>query len=325
MLGFGQKSFVALEDRGTLAVAGPDARAFLQGVITNDVNKAQPGQSIYAALLTPQGRYLHDFFITELDGVLFLDVAKSRLEDLRARLLKYRLRAKVEVDDVSRLFRTIALLGDGPHDSASLHGFEGRGGPFAAGFCYVDPRYAGIGARALLPASGIEGLENAGFTAGDRMAYETLRLHFGIPEGIVDLVQEKTLPMEADFDLLNAIDWNKGCYVGQELTARMRYRGLVKKRLLPVEIEGDVPDIGTPVTFEGAEAGEMRTGMGDQGIALLRLEQVMAAVKAEKPLMAGDSKITPKHPPWLPDDESADGATPEPAAADEGNAGKPAN
>ncbi len=313
MLGFGQKSFVALEDRGTLAVAGPDARAFLQGVVTNDVDKARPGRAIYGALLTPQGRYLHDFFIVELDGVLFLDVAKSRLEDLRARLLKYRLRAKVDVDDVSKLFRTIALLGDGPHDSQALHGFEGRGGPFAAGFCYVDPRYAGIGARALLPASGVEALENAGFTAGDRMAYETLRLHFGIPEGVVDLVQEKTLPMEADFDLLNAIDWTKGCYVGQELTARMRYRGLVKKRLLPVEIEGDVPAIGAAVTFEGAEAGEMRSGMGDQGIALLRLEQVAAAVKAEKPLMAGESKITPKHPPWLPDGE---GATPDAAAAD---------
>jgi folate-binding protein YgfZ len=312
MLGFGQKSFVALEDRGFLAVAGPDARAFLQGVITNDVNKAQPGQAIYAALLTPQGRYLHDFFIVELDGVLFLDVAKSRLEDLRARLLKYRLRAKVEVDDVSKLFRTIALLGDGPHDSQALHGFEGRGGPFAGGFCYVDPRYAGIGARAMLPASGAEALSNAGFEASDRMAYETLRLLFGIPEGLVDLVQEKTLPMEANFDLLNGIDWAKGCYVGQELTARMHYRALLKKRMLPVEIDGDVPEIGTPVTYNGQDAGEMRTGMGDQGIALLRLEMVLAAVNDEKPLMAGGSKITPKHPPWLPSgEEVATAATPE--------------
>jgi folate-binding protein YgfZ len=303
MLGFGQKSFVALEDRGFLAVAGPDARAFLQGVVTNDVNKAQPGQAIYAAMLTPQGRYLHDFFIVELDGVLFLDVAKSRLDDLRARLLKYRLRAKVEVDDVSTLFRTIALLGDGPHDSQALHGFEGRGGPFAGGFCYVDPRYAGIGARAMLPTSGAEALSNAGFEANDRMAYETLRLLFGIPEGLVDLVQEKTLPMEANFDLLNGIDWAKGCYVGQELTARMHYRALLKKRLLPVEIEGDVPAIGAPVTYDGQDAGEMRTGMGDQGIALLRLEVVLEAVKAEKPLLAGDSQITPKHPPWLPSGE----------------------
>ena len=318
MLGFGQKSFVALEDRGVLAVAGPDARSFLQGVITNDIEKAQPGQAIYAALLTPQGRYLFDFFIVELDGVLFLDVAKSRLADLQARLLKYRLRAKVEVDDVSKLFRVIALLGDGPHDSPALHGFEGRGGPFAAGFCYVDPRYAGIGARALLPTSGVEALSNAGFQASDRMAYETLRLHYGIPEGIVDLVQEKSLPLEANLDLLNAVDWNKGCYVGQELTARMRYRALLKKRLLPVEIEGGVPDIGTAVTYDGQDAGEMRTGMGDQGIALLRLEMAAAAVKADRPLMADETKLTPKHPPWLPsEDESADSA-PDATAADAG-------
>lgn len=304
MLGFGQKSFVALEDRGVLAVAGPDARAFLQGVITNDVEKARPGQAIYAALLSPQGRYLFDFFIVELDGVLFLDVAKSRLEPLRERLLKYRLRAKVEIDDVSKLFRIVALLGDGTHDSEALRGYEGRGGPFAAGFCYVDPRYAGIGARALLPLSGVEGLENAGFGSNDRMGYETLRLHFGIPEGTVDLVAEKSLPLEANLDLLNAIDWQKGCYVGQELTARMRYRALLKKRLLPVEIEGDVPAIGTAVTYDGAEAGEMRTGMGDQGIALLRLDAVVAAVKAERPLLAGDAKITPKHPGWLPNEDA---------------------
>ena len=112
MLGFGQKSFVALDDRGFLAVTGPDARAFLQGVITNDVNKARPGQAIYAAVLSPQGRYLFDFFIVDLDGVLFLDVAKRKLEDLRALLLKYRLRAKVEIDDVSKIFRVIALLGE---------------------------------------------------------------------------------------------------------------------------------------------------------------------------------------------------------------------
>jgi tRNA-modifying protein YgfZ len=308
MLGFGQKSYVALEDRGVLAVSGDDARTFLQGVITNDIAKVTPGQAIYAAILTPQGRYLFDFFIVELDGVLFLDVAKTRLAALTERLLKYKLRAKVEVDDVSHIFRILALLGDGPHDSQALHGFEGRGGPFAAGFCYVDPRYAGIGARALLPASAMGALTGADFRADDRMAYETMRLMFGIPEGTVDLVAEKSLPIEADFDLLNAIDWNKGCYVGQELTARMRYRGLLKKRMLPVTIEGDVPEIGATVTFDGAEAGEMRSGMAEQGIALLRLEAVAAARAAGQPMTVGETKVTPQTPPWLKEDKAAETA-----------------
>ena len=315
MLGFGQKSFVPLDDRGVLAVSGDDARAFLQNLVTNDIDKVSPGQAIYAALLTPQGRYLHDFFVIEMDGVLFLDVAKKKLEDLQARLLKYRLRSKVDVDDVSGIFRVIALLGDGPHDSQALRGFEGRGGPFANGFCYVDPRYTGIGVRALVPKDTFAMFDAAGFQANDRMAYETLRLLFGIPEGLFDLQPEKSLPMESNFDLLNAIDWQKGCYIGQELTARMHYRALLKKRLLPVEIEGEVPDIGTPVTYDGQDAGEMRSGMGDQGIALLRLELVLTAVKAERPLLAGDSKITPKHPPWLPAGESADEATAEAADA----------
>lgn len=301
MLGFGQKSFLPLDDRGVLAVSGDDARAFLQNLVTNDIDKVQPGQAIYAALLTPQGRYLHDFFVLDMDGVLFLDVAKKKLADLQARLLKYRLRSKVEIDDVSAIFRVIAMLGDGPHDSQALHGFEGRGGPFANGFCYVDPRYAGIGVRALVPNDAFAMFDAAGFQAGDRMAYETLRLHFGIPEGQFDLTPEKSLPMESNFDLLNAIDWQKGCYVGQELTARMHYRALLKKRLLPVGIEGDVPDFGTPIFYDGEEIGEMRTGMGEQGIALLKLEAVLAAVKADSTLSAGETKLTPQHPPWLQD------------------------
>lgn len=301
MLGFGQKSFVPLDDRGVLAVSGDDARAFLQNLVTNDIEKVTPGQAIYAALLTPQGRYLHDFFVIEMDGVLFLDVAKKKLEDLQARLLKYRLRSKVDVDDVSGIFRVIALLGDGPHDSQALRGFEGRGGPFANGFCYVDPRYAGIGVRALVPKDAFAMFDAAGFQANDRMAYETLRLLFGIPEGLFDLQPEKSLPMESNFDLLNAIDWKKGCYIGQELTARMHYRALLKKRLLPVGIEGDVPSFGTPIFYEGEEIGEMRTGMGEQGIALLRLESVLASVKADVPLRAGETRLTPQHPPWLPD------------------------
>lgn len=298
MLGFGQKSFVPLDDRGVLAVTGADARDFLQGLVTNDVTKVRPGQALYAALLTPQGRYLHDFFLVELDGMLFLDAAKGRLADLKARLEKYRLRAKVEVDDVSHIFRIVAMLGDGPHDSQALHGFEGRGGPFAGGFCYVDPRYAGIGVRALLPTQALEALTNAGFGASDRMAYETLRLMFGIPEGGFDLTPEKSLPLESDFDLLNAIDWQKGCYVGQELTSRMKHRLLVRKRLTPVRIEGPTPQPGTPVMLDDQEAGEMRSVQGPLGLALLRLDIVEQADKDGRPLKAGESRVTPVKPAW---------------------------
>lgn len=312
MLGFGQKSFVPLDDRGVLAVSGDDARAFLQNLVTNDVEKVQPGQAIYAALLTPQGRYLHDFFIVQMDDVLFLDAPKKQLADLQARLTKYRLRSKVEIDDVSFLFRVIAMLGDGPHDNQALHGFEGRGGPFANGFCYVDPRYAGIGVRALVPKDAFDMFDAAGFKPNDRMAYETLRLHFGIPEGQYDLVPEKSLPLESNFDFLNGVDWQKGCYVGQELTARMHYRALLKKRLLPVGIEGPVPEFGTPVMYQGKEIGEMRTGMGEQGIALLNLDAVIAAVKAEETLEAGEAKLTPQQPPWAPvnEDEQETGEAP---------------
>ena len=304
MFALGQKSFVLLDDRGTVRVSGPEARPFLQGLITNDITKAVFGREIYAALLTPQGKYLHDFFIVALpdeDGgeSLYFDCERKRAADLVSKLTAYKLRSKVTIENVTDRFRVIALLGDGPHDSEALHGFEGRGGPFAGGLCYVDPRYAGVGARALLPASGFSELMEADFKEQEPEHYERLRLYYGLHDGSRDLQIDKSLLLEANFDHLNAIDWNKGCYVGQELTARTRYRGLIRKRLLPVEIEGPLPPFGAPVLAGGEEIGEMRTSFDDYGIAAFRLDALDKAVAEELPLTAGEATLKVLHPAWL--------------------------
>ncbi|MGE5537302.1 MAG: YgfZ/GcvT domain-containing protein [Gemmatimonas sp.] len=304
MFAFGQKTFVPLADRGVLRVSGPEARPFLQGLVTNDVNKAVVGRAIYAALLTPQGKYLHDFFIVVLPDEgggesLYIDCERSRAADLLKRLTAYKLRSKVTLEDVSDRFRVIALLGDGPHDSEALCGFEGRGGPFAGGFCYVDPRYAGVGARVLLPVAGIGELIEAGFEERSPDAYERLRLYYGLPDGSRDLPVEKALLLESGFDDLHGIDWNKGCYVGQELTARTRYRSLVRKRLLPVQIEGEPPPFGAAVTDGSEDIGEMRTSFDGHGIALFRMELLDRAVADEKPLTAAGAGINVVHPGWL--------------------------
>jgi folate-binding protein YgfZ len=306
MFAFGQKTFVSLGDRGVVRVGGPDARPFLQGLVSNDVNRAVVGRVIYAALLTPQGKYLHDFFIVALPDetgeALYLDCERARTADLVKRLSAYKLRSKVTIEDASDRFRVIALLGDGPHDSEALCGFEGRGGPFAGGICYVDPRYAGVGARALLPVSGLGELMESGFEEKSPDSYERLRLYYGLPDGSRDLPVEKALLLESGFDQLNGIDWNKGCYVGQELTARTRYRSLVRKLLLPVQIEGEPPPSGTAVSAGGENIGEMRTSFDGHGIALFRIELLDKAVAENRPITSAGAAINVLHPGWLKHD-----------------------
>lgn len=315
MFASGQKSFVLLEDRGIVRASGPEIRPFLQGLITNDIDKATFGRAIYAALLTPQGKYLHDFFIVALPDeaggeAIYLDCERKRAADLVSRLNAYKLRSKVTIENVTDRFRAIAMLGDGPHDSEALHGFEGRGGPFAGGLCYVDPRYAGVGARALLADNGFSELMEADFKEQAPEYYERQRIYYGLPDGSRDLEIEKSLPLEANFDQLNGIDWEKGCYVGQELTARTHYRGLVRKRLLPAEIDGPLPAFGTPVTADGEEIGTMRTAFDGYGIGFFRIEALIKAVNADLPVSAGEARLNVMHPAWLKEAASAD-QTPE--------------
>ncbi|MEE9249706.1 MAG: folate-binding protein [Alphaproteobacteria bacterium] len=300
MATFGLKSFVVLADRGVLIVSGADARGFLQGLISNDINKVGPDRAIYAAFLTPQGKYLHDFFIAQIGDSLMIDCEGARLDDLVRRLGFFRLRAEVSLDDASQRWTVLALLGDGARDSQSLRGQEGRGGPFAGGICFVDARYAGVGARALLPKEGgVEALKSAALRQATAEDYERLRLSYGLPDGSRDLAIEKSLLLENGFEELNGLDWDKGCYVGQELTARTRYRGLVRKCLLPVTVEGPLPESGTRIMLGEREAGEMRSGLDKMGLAMLRLEMVEKAEKEGTPLTAKDAKLTAHRPAWM--------------------------
>jgi len=161
---------------------------------------------------------------------------------------------------------------------------------------FTDPRLAALGARATLPRDRIrQTLTATGATEADFAEYDRLRLSLGIPDGSRDLVPDKSILLESGFDELHGIDWNKGCYIGQELTARTKYRGLIKKRLFPVRIDGPAAEPGAIVTLDGHEAGEMRSSRGGIGLALLRLE----AVSAAKKLTAGPTTIVPLKPDWM--------------------------
>jgi folate-binding protein YgfZ len=293
-------SFALLEDRGVLEVAGADRVAFLQGLVSNDVAKAGPERALYAALLTAQGKYLHDFFIVARGESLLFDAEAARLEDLRRRLALYKLRSKVSLSDASERFYVAAAFGEGAAAALGLADDPGAACDFAGGTAYVDPRLSQLGVRLLLPRSGAAAaLAGTGLAREAAETYDRLRLSLGVPDGSRDLAVEKAILLEAGFDELNGIDWQKGCYIGQELTARTKYRALIKKRLMPVAVEGTLPPPETRVLLGTEEAGEMRTGRDGIGLALLRLDAVEKAAATGAPLTAGEARLKPQKPGWM--------------------------
>src|SRR5215471_1724268 len=288
-------SFVLLEDRGVLAVAGPHRRRFLQGLVSNDVEKVGPATARYAALLTAQGKYLHDFIMMEANESIWLDAEAARVGDLKRRLSIYRLRAKISLDERPHL-AIAAIFGEDALAVFDLPNKAGAARSFGLGIAFVDPRLATLGARAVFPREEARpALLDRGLTEASFEAYDRLRLSLGIPDGSRDLVIEKSILLEAGFDELNGVDWQKGCYVGQELTARTKYRGLVKRRLVPVKIDGSAPPPGTTVTAEGREVGELRSSRDRLGLALLRID----AVREGRKMVAQDAAIVPVQPEWM--------------------------
>ena len=262
-----------LPARGVIEVTGVDRVGFLQGLVSNDVAAAVAGRAVWAAVLTPQGRWLADFFIIADGDRLLLDVERDQAAMLAQKLSRFRLRAKVALRDLSEmLFVHVAWSG--------LPALPA--GTIAA----ADPRLAGAGWR-IIAAGPLAA--NA-----DALAWNAHRLALGLPEGSADLEAEKSLLLEAGFDELNGVSWTKGCYMGQELTARTKYRGLLKRRLVPVAITGVVPPPGTPVLRGGAEIGTMRSAQGADGLATLRLEAI-----GDETLTCGDAVLRPRVPAWM--------------------------
>jgi tRNA-modifying protein YgfZ len=287
--------FVLLDDRGILAVSGPDRRTFLQGLVSNDVDQVGPEQARYAALLTAQGKYLHDFMMVEASETILLDAEARRLADLKRRLSIYRLRAKTALDERTDL-AVAAVFGECAPAAFGLSAEPGTARAFVSGIVFVDPRLPALGVRCILPRENARAaLTNADLREVEFDAYDDLRLDLGVPDGSRDLVIEKSILLEAGFDELNGVDWHKGCYIGQELTARTKYRGLIKRRLVPVAIDGPAPAPGTVVTADGREVGEMRSSNGGHGLALVRID----AVVEKKRLTAGDAIIVPAQPAWM--------------------------
>jgi len=292
-------SYAPLPYRALIAVSGEDRRAFLQGLVSNDVERAAPDRALWSAFLTPQGRFLHEFFMSESAGkdTLILEAEAGRRADLVKRLSMYKLRSKAAVAPLDG-WTIYALWGDGAAKALGLTNEPGMAKPIAGGLAFVDPRLAEAGLRAWLPQGSEAALTAAGFAPAPLTDWDTRRISLGLPDGSRDLVPDKAILLENGFDELHGVDWQKGCYMGQELTARTKYRGLVRKRLMPVSIEGPAPAPGTPITFGETEAGEMRSSTGGVGLALIRLEQFAAANATGTEMSAGEARLRPTRPAW---------------------------
>lgn len=280
---------IPLSDRGVITIAGPDRIEFLQGLVSNDVERTADGAAVWAALLTPQGKFRHDFFIVADGDTILIDCeGGDRLMDLGRTLHKYKLRSDVALG-IAEGWTVAAVLGARPE--------------IPEGVVYMDPRLETAGARILTPSSVQTLVEQTGLPVGSREDYDAVRIPLGLPDGSKDMLPDKAILLENGFDELAGVDWKKGCYMGQELTARTKYRGLVKKRLLPVRFVGDQDDAaaipGTQVLFEGRDAGEIKSVSNGKALALLRLDAVEKSRETGAQLDANGSALAVDVPEWL--------------------------
>jgi folate-binding protein YgfZ len=261
--------YTLLPNRSMVAISGADAENFLQSLVSNDIRKLSPDKALYAALLSPQGKFLHDFFLCRRGAAILLDCDKARLPDLMSRLMLYKLRAHV----------TIEALPDAV--TAAWGSTTDQGFP--------DPRLDGMGYRIIGEA------DTKDWQKTDVAAYEKHRIALGVPDGAQDAIVDKSFLLELGFEALSGVDFNKGCYVGQEVTARSKFRGQVRKHLYRVHADAELPPPGSKIMQNGTEVGEMRSHAGTVGLAILRIE----AVEKNQPLLAQDIPITASLPAWV--------------------------
>ncbi len=267
------KKAASLADRGVVSVSGADAAGFLQGLLTNDVERLEPGEAAYAALLTPQGKIMFDMIVVrapDADGAAyFLDCAAAQAPDLAKRLGFYKLRAKVTVADVSAGRAVAAFWGGEP-------------APIEGALLYADPRDPRLGWRAILPrpiaaAIGTEHVSE----------YEGLRIKAVAPKGGLDFTYGDAFPHDVNLDLLHGVDFDKGCYVGQEVVSRMKHRGTGRRRIVRVKLAGPSPAPGAPIMDRELAVGVLGSSSGREALALLRLDRVEDAAAAGRTLSAG--------------------------------------
>ena len=267
-----------LGDRGVVKVTGEDARNFLNGLVTTDLTQLAPGLGRFGALLTPQGKIIVDFLITEAPaghgGGFLIDCPRALAKGLADKLGFYKLRAKVAVENLSDSLGVIAAWGGEPVIKPDL--------------AFADPRDAALGWRILAPQDLAQKVADlVGAELVDGAAYEAHRIATGVPRGGLDFMYGDAFPHETNMDRLHGIDFDKGCYVGQEVVSRMQHRGTARTRTVRVTLDGAPPEAGSPVLAGDKPVGTMGSTSGQNGLALIRTDRATDALDAGLALTAG--------------------------------------
>jgi tRNA-modifying protein YgfZ len=269
---------VFLPERGVVKVDGADARNFLNGLVTTDMAQLGPGLGRFGALLTPQGKITTDFLITEAPadqgGGFLLDVPRALAQGLADKLGFYKLRAKVAVENLSDSLGVMAAWDGEPAARPDL--------------AFADPRHAALGWRILVPqalAPELAGLIGAELV--DTASYEAHRIALGVPRGGLDFIYGDAFPHETNMDRLHGVDFDKGCYVGQEVVSRMQHRGTARTRAVRIVLDGPAPEAGTPIVADGKPVGTMGSSTAGAGLALIRIDRVADALAAGAALTSG--------------------------------------
>jgi folate-binding protein YgfZ len=290
-----------LRDRSVVALSGTDRIKFLQGLVTNDIRRLRPSKALYAGFLTGQGKLLYDLFLVTEGERILIDVAAVHVEDFFMRLNRFKLHAMVEFAEALPSRAVAVVWGTEATTRLGLEGEEGTAGEVAAlgAHAFVDPRIADLGARLLYQADQpVEaGFARLGYAAAAESDYAAHRLALGVAD-TGEIAGEICYPLEANFEMLHGVDFRKGCYVGQELTARMKLKGELRKRVLPVTGAVPLPGVGTPVTAGSSEIGQLIAASGMQGLALLKLDRLAAA--EEDAIRALGVPLRVHWPDWLP-------------------------
>ena len=279
-----------LPDRGVVKITGETARDFLNGLITTDTTRLQPGLGRFGALLTPQGKITVDFLITEAPaghgGGFLIDCPKPLAQTLADKLGFYRLRAKVGIENLSDSLGVLAVW-DG---EVALK----------PDLTFADPRNAKLGLRILVPAElAQKAADLIGAELVDSSAFEAHRIAAGVPRGGLDFIYGDAFPHETNMDRLTGVDFDKGCYVGQEVVSRMQHRGTARTRTVRVLLDGPAPEAGATILAGDKSVGTMGSAAGHHGLALLRIDRAAEALEAGTPLTAGGLSIRIAEPDEL--------------------------
>ncbi|MEZ5692127.1 MAG: hypothetical protein R3D71_10770 [Rickettsiales bacterium] len=293
-----------LQSRALLSVSGDDAVSFLQGLVSNNTKLLLENNAIYSALLSPQGKFLHDFFLIPFNGKIFIDVSAERAEDLLSKLKIYRLRSKIEISKEEDFSVAVFWSEDGKNPVITSEN-DSQIININNSLFYLDPRNKIMGIRSIGKKEEFMNDVKKILTSDDErkivdeVEYELFRISSGMI-GSEDMIIDKSLLLEADFEKLHGVDFSKGCYIGQEVTARSKFRGHVKKGFYRITANADLrlPAIGTPIVAGENIIGEIRTSINNIGIALLKNEPYKTARDNNHLFLCDNIKVAIKSIIW---------------------------